>query len=94
MNINFAPVDERFIKSMVEKGYYCNATDVVRDAVRRLREEQTPEYKQLLEALRKGEEDFAAGRVVPYTPSFLDECEARAEAAFVAGERPSKDVMP
>ncbi|KAF0101739.1 MAG: hypothetical protein FD163_1196 [Hyphomonadaceae bacterium] len=38
MNINFPPVDEKFIKSKIENGYYSNATELVRDAVRRLRE--------------------------------------------------------
>jgi antitoxin ParD1/3/4 len=39
MNINFPSVDENYIKRMVEDGFYSNATELVRDAVRRMREQ-------------------------------------------------------
>ncbi len=38
MNVNFPPVDEAYIKAKVADGFYSNATELVRDAVRRLRE--------------------------------------------------------
>jgi antitoxin ParD1/3/4 len=41
MNINFAPIDESFIKNKIEEGYYSDATELVRDAVRKLREKRT-----------------------------------------------------
>ncbi len=38
MHISFAYVDEEFIKTTVEDGYYTSEEELVRDAVRRLRE--------------------------------------------------------
>lgn len=35
MNINFPPVDESYIKAKIDDGFYSNATELVRDAVRR-----------------------------------------------------------
>jgi len=39
MNIVFPAMDESYIKAKVEDGFYSNATELVRDAVRRLREQ-------------------------------------------------------
>ena len=38
MNIMFPPLDNSYIKAKVRDGFYSNATELVRDAVRRLRE--------------------------------------------------------
>ena len=38
MEINFAIVDEEFIANTVQEGYYISEEELVRDAVRRLRE--------------------------------------------------------
>ena len=85
MNINFPPADAGYIKSKVEGGYYSNATEMVRDAIRRMRE-QDDQHGRLLAALEIGERDIAAGRTVPYTPDLLKqiEQEARTRAAHKA----------
>ena len=46
MNINFAKMDDLFIKKAIEDGYYNNANEVVRDAVRQLREEHFRLYPE------------------------------------------------
>ena len=71
MNINFPPVDEEFIKTQIDTGYYSNATELVRDAVRRLRQEDE-KRQELLAALQLGEEQIARGETVRYTPELLD----------------------
>jgi antitoxin ParD1/3/4 len=71
MNIVFPPVDAQFIKSKVEDGYYSNATELVRDAVRRLREQDNRRYDELMAAIAEGEADLAAGRYEEYTPKLL-----------------------
>jgi Arc/MetJ-type ribon-helix-helix transcriptional regulator len=38
MNIMFPPLDNNYIKAKIRDGFYSNATELVRDAVRRLRE--------------------------------------------------------
>lgn len=88
MNINFPPVDEKFIKSKIEEGYYSNATELVRDAVRRLREKDAADLSQLFEALEKGENSIARGKTKPYTRELLAQIEANALQAT------SKDMKP
>ena len=92
MNINFPPVDAGYIKTMVESGYYSNATEMVRDAVRRMRE-QDDHYGRLLAALEIGERDITAGRTVPYTPDLLKQIEQEART-HAANNRPTNpDVI-
>ena len=63
-------VDRAFIKSQVKEGYYTSEIEVVRDAVRRLREEQE-KITRFKMAVMKGVEDIEAGRVSPYTPEMM-----------------------
>lgn len=86
MNINFPPVDAHYIKTMVEDGFYSNATELVRDAVRRLREQADGKYNRLMAALEVGERDLREGRVVPCTQELLDEMERQALADMNAGK--------
>jgi len=95
MNINFPPVDENFIKSMVESGYYSNATEMVRDAVRRMRErEDDGKRARLRAAIEEGDRDLAAGRMFPYTPQILDDCAKRARENLAKGKQLNPDVLP
>lgn len=94
MNINFAPVDENYIKAKVESGFYSNATELVRDAVRRLRERDDGSYTRLMAALEEGERAVREGRVVPYTPELFDECENNAIRMLEEGLEPNPDVCP
>jgi len=73
MNINFAPIDEAFIKAKVGKGYYSNATELVRDAVRKLREKENSAAEQLLFELEKGERDYHEGRFNVFSPKLMEE---------------------
>lgn len=91
MNINFPPVDEAFIKSKIDTGYYSNATELVRDAVRRLRQEDE-KRQELLAALRVGEEQIARGETVSYTPHLLDRL-AREAMANAKNHKPVKDAV-
>lgn len=40
MHINLSPEMENFIKSKVSSGFYGNATEVIRDAIRRMQAEE------------------------------------------------------
>lgn len=94
MNINFPSVDEGYIKSKVEGGYYSNATELVRDAVRRMREQDDNKRACLLAALELGEQDITAGRTTPYTPALRDQIEQEARQHAAEGRKASPDVMP
>ena len=40
MHINLSPEMEQYIKSKVSSGFYGNATEVIRDAIRRMQAEE------------------------------------------------------
>ena len=67
MNVSLTPQLEKFIKGQVASGHYNNASEVLRDAVRRLIHDDT-ERKAKLARLREmgeiGERNIAAGRSV------------------------------
>ena len=94
MNIQFPPVDESYIKAKVEDGFYSNATELVRDAVRRLREIDDQKYDRLMAALEVGEQALREGRVVPYTPELLDEIDQEAVQHAAERRKPNPDVCP
>lgn len=76
MHIEFAPVDEKYIKDRVKTGYFRSEAEVVRDAIRFAREQwEESENKRLrlLAALKLGENDIAAGRVTPYTQELFEQ---------------------
>ena len=78
MNIIFPSVDEQYIKTKVQEGFYSNATELVRDAVRRLREKDDAAEHVLLNALKEGDVAIREGRTKPYTPQLLDALEQQA----------------
>lgn len=91
MNIVFPPVDAGYIKSMVSNGYFTNATELVRHAVRRLREEEDKKRDRLMAALEEGERDIREGRFEPYTPELLDEIEREVDQHIAEGKSYSYD---
>ncbi len=94
MNIIFPPVDERYIKAKIDDGFYSNATELVRDAVRRLREQDDGKYARLVAALEVGEQAVREGRAKPYTPELLDQIERDARRHAAEGRIPNPDVCP
>jgi antitoxin ParD1/3/4 len=94
MNIIFPPVDESYIKAKVDDGFYSNATELVRDAVRRLREHDDGKYVRLMAALEAGEQAAREGRTKPYTPELLDRIEQNARRSAAESRIPNPDVCP
>lgn len=66
MNISLTPALEKLIQQKVDSGLYNNASEVVREALRLLKESEEfrrARLKKLKAALAKGEADIASGRV-------------------------------
>ncbi len=93
MHVEFAPIDEHFIKDAVKNGYYKSEAEAVRDAVRRAREEAERKRERLLEALRLGEADIEAGRCKPYTPELMSQIMGEARQHAAEGRKPNPDVV-
>jgi antitoxin ParD1/3/4 len=65
MNVSLTPALERLVQHKVDSGLYNNASEVVREALRLLKETdevRRAKLKRLRSALAKGEADIAAGR--------------------------------
>jgi antitoxin ParD1/3/4 len=66
MNVSLTPELEKLVQKKVESGLYNNASEVVREALRLLKETEElrrARLRRLRAALAKGEADVAAGRV-------------------------------
>jgi antitoxin ParD1/3/4 len=92
MNINFPPVDESYIKAKIADGFYSNAAELVRDAVRRLREQDDNKHARLKAALEVGQQAIREGRTALYTPELLDQIEQEARQHAAEGRKPNPDV--
>lgn len=91
MHINLSPEMETFIKGKVASGYYGNATEVIRDAIRRMQTEET-RLQAWKAALKKGDDELDAGQSVPYTAAALEEITREAKAP--ASQPADPDVLP
>ena len=78
MHIRFADIDDGFIKAQVDKGFYTNETEVVRDAVRRLREGKEPRQSRVYEAVMKGDAAIERGEAVPYSRELMEKIRTEA----------------
>ena len=94
MHIELSSVDEQYIKNSVKNGYYRSEAEAVRDAVRRAREQNEAKRERLLEALRVGDADIAAGKATPYTSELLAQIEKDARKHAAEGRKPNADVIP
>ena len=93
MHLKFAPVDEKFIKEKVNLGFYSVETELVKDAVRRMREEEE-RIKRFQAAIRIGDEQIANGETIPYSKDLMDKATKSASNRAQNGEKPNPDVIP
>ncbi len=95
MHVRFADIDDGFIKSQVENGFYTNETEVVRDAVRRLREENQARHNSFYEAVMKGDAAIERGETVPYSRALMEDMKTEAMKSAQHGETvKNPDVIP
>lgn len=93
MHINLSPEMETFIKGKVSSGFYGNATEVIRDAIRRMQAEEG-RVSAWRAALKKGDDDLDAGQSVPYTAATLDDITQSAKKAMNSAQAVDADVLP
>lgn len=92
MNVRFPDVDEHYIKTKVEAGFYMNETELVRDAVRHMREEDERK-NQFLSAIKIGQDQVASGQQRELTPDVLSELRQNATRKIQEGHNPKSDVL-
>jgi antitoxin ParD1/3/4 len=93
MHINLSPEMEQFVQSKVETGFYSNATDVIRDAIRRMREEDE-KIAALRRALKAGDEQLDASLGTVYTKDVLNRATDQTRENARRGKKIKADVKP
>jgi antitoxin ParD1/3/4 len=93
MHINLSQEMEQYLQSKVGTGFYSNASEVVRDAIRRMCEEDE-KLSALRTAVRVGDEQLDRGEGVPYTPERLEVLTEKAFANSRQGKKVNPDVTP
>jgi antitoxin ParD1/3/4 len=92
MHINLSPEIEQYIQTKVGSGFYSNASEVVRDAIRRMWEEDQ-KLEKLKSALRVGDEQLQQGKGSVYSSSRLDSITENAMNNARNGKKVGSDVM-
>jgi antitoxin ParD1/3/4 len=93
MHINLSPEMEGFIKSQVSSGFYGNATEVIRDAVRRMQAEEGRRAAWMA-AVAKGDAELDRGEGISYYAETLADISQRAIKAMASDEPMDPDVLP
>jgi antitoxin ParD1/3/4 len=93
MHINLTKEMESYLQTKVSGGFYSNASEVIRDAIRRMREEDE-KLEALRAAVRVGDEQLDRGEGQPYTPELLDKMTEAARQGAKQGRKVGRDVTP
>ena len=93
MHVNLSSEMETYIKGKVASGFYGNATEVIRDAIRRMQaaESHMVAWKA---AIAKGEAQLDRGEGVAYTPELMESITQTAINTMHNGQAINPDVLP
>lgn len=93
MHINLSPEIEQYLQVKVGTGFYSNASEVVRDAIRRMWEEDQ-KLEKLRAAVQIGDEQLDRGEGLSYSASRLEAITEKALSNARNGKKVSADVTP
>ncbi len=93
MHVNLSSEMEGYIKNKVTSGFYGNATEVIRDAIRRMQAEEN-RMTAWQAAIAKGDAQLDRGEGVPYTPELMEGITQSAIEAMDNGQPIDPDVLP
>lgn len=93
MHINLSPEMEGFIKTKVASGFYGNATEVIRDAIRRMQAEES-RVAAWQAAIKVGDDQLNRGEGIAYTPETLNDITQSAISAMHSCTPMDADVLP
>jgi antitoxin ParD1/3/4 len=93
MHVNLSPEMEGFIKTKVASGFYGNATEVIRDAIRRMQAEEN-RVAAWQAAIKVGDDQLDRGEGIAYTPETLNDITQSAISTMHSGTPMDPDVFP
>jgi antitoxin ParD1/3/4 len=92
MHVNLSSEIEQYLQSKVESGFYGNASEVVRDAIRRMRQEDE-KLMALQAAVRVGDEQLERGEGVRYTLGLVERMTQKALTDAKSDKAVNPDVL-
>ena len=92
MHINLSPEIEKYLQNKVNTGFYSNASEVVRDAIRRMWSEEQ-KLDQLRSALQIGDQQLDSGEGVVYSSGRLEAITQKAISNAKTGKAINTDVI-
>jgi len=93
MHVNLTPEMETFIKGKVATGFYGNATEVIRDAIRRMQAEEV-RVQAWKAAVKLGDDELDRGDGTPYDANALTAITQAAIDDMHSGKPMNPDVLP
>jgi antitoxin ParD1/3/4 len=93
MHVNLSPDVERYLHGKVEAGFYGNVSEVIRDAIRRMKDEDA-KLEALRAAVQVGDEQIARGEYTLHTSESLGQSMERARTNAKRGKKVCSDVIP
>ena len=92
MHINLSPEMEQYIKSKVGSGFYGNATEVIRDAVRRMQASER-HIAAFQAAVAHGDAQLDRGEGVAYSQALMESMTQTALAEMDSANAIDPDVV-
>ena len=93
MHVNLSTEMESYIKGKVGSGFYGNATEVIRDAIRRMQAEEE-RISAFRAAVAKGDAELDRGEGIAYSPELMESITQTA-LKDMRGDKPiDPDVLP
>ncbi len=93
MHVNLSTEMENYIKGKVGSGFYGNATEVIRDAIRRMQAEEE-RISAFRAAVAKGDAELDRGEGVTYTPELMESITQTALKDMHSDKPVDPDVLP
>jgi antitoxin ParD1/3/4 len=93
MHVNLSSEMENYIKGKVATGFYGNATEVIRDAIRRMQAEELRQQAWKA-AIKAGDDELDRGEGAPYTAKTLSDITEAAVSNMHSGKPMNADVLP
>ena|SRR5438067_2398028 len=93
MHINLSPEMENYIRAKVTSGFYGNATEVIRDAIRRMQAEEQ-RVAAFRMAVAEGEAQLDRGEGTAYSRDLMNKLADTARKNIGSGKPIDPDVVP
>jgi antitoxin ParD1/3/4 len=93
MHVNLSPEMEGYIKQKVASGFYGNATEVLRDAIRRMQAEDE-RVEMFRAAVAKGDAQIDRGEGISYSPELMARLTQTAMNEMHSDRPINPDVLP